>query len=67
MDYAGRNQDVFAGYGKANRERLRNISKNNDPVGVFQRRLSDGTKLFPGTVCLESEACVALVWIEVLP
>jgi hypothetical protein len=46
MNYANQAQDVFAGYGKANQERMRKISKTNDPAGVFQKLMPGGKKLF---------------------
>ena len=37
QNYANITQDVFAGYGEENRERLREIQKKYDPEGVFSR------------------------------
>ncbi|KAL8940032.1 MAG: hypothetical protein Q9216_003031 [Gyalolechia sp. 2 TL-2023] len=37
QNYAAKGQDVFAGYGEANRKRLIEISKKYDPKGVFQK------------------------------
>ena len=37
QNYASLNQDVFAGYGEANLARLRDVSSEYDPEGVFQR------------------------------
>lgn len=37
QNYADPSQDVFAGYGEANRDRLREIQKKYDPEGVFSR------------------------------
>ena len=37
QNYAYVGQDVFAGYGQANRERLVNVSRKYDPERVFQR------------------------------
>ncbi|KAL9623511.1 MAG: hypothetical protein Q9160_002192 [Pyrenula sp. 1 TL-2023] len=37
QNYAGKNQDVFAGYGEENLQKLRDISRRYDPSGVFQR------------------------------
>ncbi|PVH71073.1 FAD binding domain-containing protein [Cadophora sp. DSE1049] len=37
QNYADGDQDVFAGYGEENRERLRGIQKRFDPEGVFWR------------------------------
>ncbi|KAL8846137.1 MAG: hypothetical protein Q9221_008754 [Calogaya cf. arnoldii] len=36
QNYASLDQDVFGGYGEANRERLLDISRRVDPDGVFQ-------------------------------
>lgn len=36
-NYADQSQDVYAGYGDVNRERLRRIQRENDPDGVFSR------------------------------
>jgi len=36
-NYANQTQDVFAGYGKKNRKRLRDIQKKYDPEGVFSK------------------------------
>jgi hypothetical protein len=37
MNYASKKQDVFAGYGTENRERLRQIAKKYDPKGKLQK------------------------------
>lgn len=37
QNYAAKGQDVFAGYGEANRQRLIEISKKYDPKSVFQK------------------------------
>ncbi|KAL1840463.1 hypothetical protein VTJ49DRAFT_460 [Mycothermus thermophilus] len=37
MNYAGKGQDVLAGYGKSNRERLRKIAKKYDPEGKLNK------------------------------
>ena len=37
QNYASRGQDVFAGYGKANHDRLVRISKKYDPDQIFQK------------------------------
>ncbi|KAL2059793.1 hypothetical protein VTL71DRAFT_10177 [Oculimacula yallundae] len=37
QNYADISQDVFAGYGKENRDRLRSVQKEYDPEGVFSR------------------------------
>jgi hypothetical protein len=45
QNYAGAAQDVFAGYGEKNRERLRDIQSKYDPEGVFSRLQPGGFKL----------------------
>ena len=42
INYADVEQDVFAGYGEENRERLRQIQRKWDPAGVFGERLQPG-------------------------
>lgn len=37
QNYAAKGQDVFAGYGEENRQRLIEISEKYDPKGVFQK------------------------------
>ena len=37
QNYASLNQDVFAGYGAASLKRLREVAKEYDPEGVFQK------------------------------
>ncbi len=37
QNYAAKGQDVFAGYGEVNRQRLIKISEKYDPKGVFQK------------------------------
>ncbi|KAI9641273.1 hypothetical protein NHQ30_010074 [Ciborinia camelliae] len=37
MNYASKEQDVFAGYGEANEKRLRSVQKEYDPDSVFKR------------------------------
>jgi hypothetical protein len=37
QNYANISQDVFAGYGEENRQRLRAIQQKYDPEGVFSR------------------------------
>jgi FAD/FMN-containing dehydrogenase len=37
QNYANITQDVFAGYGEENREKLRRIQRKYDPEGVFSR------------------------------
>ncbi|KAL6709245.1 hypothetical protein ACN47E_001652 [Coniothyrium glycines] len=46
MNYAGQNQDVFAGYGPENQARLKRVAKKYDPEGIFQGLLPGGKKLF---------------------
>lgn len=41
QNYAAKQQDVFTGYGAANKAKLKAIQKKYDPSGVF-------TKLQPG-------------------
>lgn len=36
QNYAAKGQDVFGGYGEANKQRLIKISENYDPERVFQ-------------------------------
>ena len=36
QNYASQNQDVFAGYGAANKQRLIDISRKYDPEQIFQ-------------------------------
>jgi hypothetical protein len=42
LNYADVSQDVFAGYGKKNRQQLRAIMQKWDPEGVFGARLQPG-------------------------
>ena len=42
LNYADGGQDVFAGYGGENRERLREVQRKWDPEGVFGERLQPG-------------------------
>ena len=37
QNYASQGQDVFAGYGAANQQRLIGVSKKYDPEQLFQR------------------------------
>jgi len=37
QNYAGKPQPVFAGYGKDNRARLREIKNRYDPAGILDR------------------------------
>ncbi|KXH52976.1 FAD binding domain-containing protein [Colletotrichum nymphaeae SA-01] len=48
MNYASQFQDPFAGYGQANKERLRSIAKKYDPSGVFQELSPGGFKVTKG-------------------
>ena len=36
MNYATLDQDVFAGYGEENHERLKRVQEAYDPEGVFK-------------------------------
>lgn len=40
QNYADITQDVFAGYGEKNREKLREVQKRWDPQGVFKGLVS---------------------------
>jgi hypothetical protein len=42
LNYADVRQDVFAGYGQENRQRLREVQEKWDPEGVFGKRLNPG-------------------------
>ncbi|KAK1702171.1 hypothetical protein BDP67DRAFT_378783, partial [Colletotrichum lupini] len=44
-NYASQFQDPFAGYGQANKERLRSIAEKHDPSGVFQDLSPGGFKV----------------------
>ncbi|CAK1363564.1 Bifunctional solanapyrone synthase [Cercospora beticola] len=46
MNYAGRSQNVFEGYGAKNHARLRQVAKKYDPEGVFQKLVPGGKKVF---------------------
>ena len=46
LNYAAQWQDPIAGYGHENREKLRAVSRKYDPVGVFQKQVPGGYKLF---------------------
>ncbi|KAK2594179.1 hypothetical protein QQS21_008118 [Conoideocrella luteorostrata] len=35
INYANKKQDPFAGYGRENHQRLRNIQRQTDPLGIF--------------------------------
>jgi hypothetical protein len=45
LNYADASQDVFAGYGEENRERLRGIQKQWDPEGVWSKMQPGGFKI----------------------
>jgi hypothetical protein len=45
LNYADANQDVFAGYGEENRERLQGIQKQWDPEGVWSTLQPGGFKV----------------------
>lgn len=47
-NYASQSQDPFAGYGQANKERLRLIAEKYDPNGVFQELSPGGFKVTKG-------------------
>ncbi|KAK1512434.1 FAD binding domain-containing protein, partial [Colletotrichum costaricense] len=47
-NYASQFQDPFAGYGQANKERLRSIAEKHDPSGVFQELSPGGFKVTKG-------------------
>ena len=51
LNYANAGQDVFDGYGPANRVHLQAVSKRYDPTGVFQRAVPGGFKLFEEACC----------------
>ncbi|RAK98439.1 FAD-binding domain-containing protein [Aspergillus ibericus CBS 121593] len=46
LNYADVSQDPFGSYGEENRERLREVSRRYDPLGVFQWGVPGGFKLF---------------------
>lgn len=46
LNYAYAGQNVFDGYGRVNKARLRSASKAYDPMGVFQTAVPGGFKLF---------------------
>ncbi|KAK1500528.1 FAD binding domain-containing protein [Colletotrichum tamarilloi] len=48
MNYASQFQDLFDGYGQANKERLRSIAEKYDPSGVFQELSPGGFKVTKG-------------------
>jgi hypothetical protein len=45
LNYADASQDVFAGYGEENRERLRGIQKQWDPEGLWSKLQPGGFKI----------------------
>lgn len=45
LNYAHKTQDPIKGYGAANVAKLRAVSKNYDPFGVFQTQVPGGFKL----------------------
>jgi hypothetical protein len=45
MNYAMKNDDVFGGYGKANKLRLLEVKRKYDPDDVFGRLVPGGFKL----------------------
>ncbi|KAK7451496.1 FAD binding domain-containing protein [Colletotrichum acutatum] len=47
-NYASQFQEPFAGYGQANKERLRSIAEKYDPSGVFQELSPGGFKVTKG-------------------
>ena len=47
LNYADRGQDVFDGYGAANKAKLQATSKKYDPHQIFQKAVPGGFKLFP--------------------
>ncbi|KAK4500048.1 hypothetical protein PRZ48_008234 [Zasmidium cellare] len=46
LNYADVSQDVFGSWGTGAREFLQNVSSKYDPLGVFQKQLVGGFKLF---------------------
>lgn len=47
MNYAGKTQDVYAGYGPANLARLRSTATRWDPKGQFRKLWKGYFKLWP--------------------
>ncbi len=45
LNYALDNQNPFRGYGAANLEKMRSVSKRYDPDGVWQKLVKGGFKL----------------------
>jgi hypothetical protein len=45
FNYAYKDQKVMKGYGKENLQRMKSVSKQFDPEGVFQRLVPGGFKL----------------------
>ena len=46
LNYAAGGQDVMGGYGSESLERLRKMSREVDPGGLFQRGVPGGFKLW---------------------
>lgn len=46
LNYAAEWQDPIAGYGRAEKKRLQEVSKKYDPAGIFQKAVPGGFKLF---------------------
>lgn len=46
LNYAANFQDPINGYGAANKAKLRKVSRKYDPLGVFQKGVPGGFKLF---------------------
>ena len=49
LNYASKGQDVIGGYGPENAQFLRQVSKEVDTGGVFQKAVVGGFKLFTKT------------------
>lgn len=45
LNYAGKNQNVLAGYGAANVQKMEALSTKYDPKGVFQTLVPGGWKI----------------------
>jgi len=46
LNHADRKQDPISGYGPTSKARMQAVSKKYDPLGVFQKQLPRGFKLF---------------------
>ena len=46
LNYAAQWQDPITGYGHANKEKLRAVSRKYDPAQIFQKQVPGGFKLF---------------------